>query len=83
MSLSGTIANKRSELVEVATAMLEERLNLIEGARKSVHFGIRLAILKTKRSCPFVPLTPKRITSLSVKCGISVLLTIFNEWMRK
>jgi hypothetical protein len=34
MSLSGIVTNKRSELVAVATAMIEDRLNLIEGARK-------------------------------------------------
>lgn len=34
MSLSGAVVNKRDELVMVATAMLEERLNLIEGVRK-------------------------------------------------
>jgi len=34
MSLSGTVTNKRSELVAVATAMLEDRVKLIEGARK-------------------------------------------------
>ena len=34
MSLSETVANNRSELVATASAMLENRLNLIEGARK-------------------------------------------------
>ena len=34
MSIVGTVASKRSELVAVATAMLEDRLNLIEGALK-------------------------------------------------
>ena len=34
MSLSETVSSRRSELVAVATAMIEDRLNLIEGARK-------------------------------------------------